>query len=386
MFRIRSFLLLSMAVVAGCAVEGKTDCAYGDAACSVCAVDLETQLRGMRVQTAFDMNVPDAPAIHPESHVQGVFRLADGTDASGQPVGRVGGTQNAVGGGLDIGFHRRDPQMSEGWLDYDPALGRVRFDSFDRVDVRDTLNHPGGTQAHGNIVAIAMEEQGNPFPSAAVYFVAVAQNDSAQSGGEIVNRLIMDGSRGEPLQAERKCAASAGFVKVSDGRFMVAVAGADNGKQGIWFYISDQTTLDANTTWQFISFWEPTCFGDDPNTECYYGAGGGLNLVTDCSGQVYLLAMNGSYLQVGGDHSTMQAYALNLTSTGEIEMQKRTTWLRTGLDGLNQATFRWGGSVYTSRDGTVVAMAAKRNNGPLGGLLTPMSFITIQQFVNPAFE
>ena len=91
-------------------------------------------------------------------------------------------------------------------------------------------DHPGGIQAQGDIVAIAMEDPKGGGKHAAVYFVEVRGKNF-----QFLNTLMLDGSRGEPNQKTRSKAATVGFIQLKTFNYLVAVAGANHGKKVFGF-------------------------------------------------------------------------------------------------------------------------------------------------------
>ncbi len=366
--------------------RGRTDCAYGEEDCSMCVPDIAQQVRGLGFHRNYVMDVGNSGR-NRDHHIQGVARLSDGRSADGRVFGRLVATQNVTGAGFEVGFHRADGGLREGWRDRSHE-----FDAAPRVDVRDVLNHPGGVQAHGDLVAVALEQQGGSTPPAAVYFVRVARNPDADPSGEIVNRLVLDGSQGEPFQRGQSSAATAGFVQLASGHQLLAVSGASHGTQGIWFYESVGTEpIGPSTSWNFVAFWNPNRSGNciGKGGDCLYGAGGGLNLHTGCDGQVYLLAMHGSQGAASRDDSVLQLFALLQDATGAVRLDKRAVWERTFPSAIANNSFRWAGGSYVSRDGALVILDTRRRNGPLGGIggviARKLKVIEINQYAHPGY-
>ncbi|MGB5696199.1 MAG: hypothetical protein WBM46_11135 [Polyangiales bacterium] len=246
---------------------GKTDCAYGAPDCSRCVPHIEYQAARIFSSGAyyalpgfveFTFGSPNAGA-----HNQGIARFAD-VVVGGQRYTRVASSYNNSKGFSFSTFETFTEEDS--WLANTEQA---------RLDIRQELNHPGGMQAHGDLVVIAMEHSGSSggFPPAQVRFVRVT-GDPTNPLLEEVNRLALDGSQGELWQANQSSAATAGFVTLKSGYFLLAVAGSGHGKQGVWFYESSDTWINEYTTWNYVDTWDPPCTGWGKPEHCWGGAGG----------------------------------------------------------------------------------------------------------------
>ena len=182
---------------------------------------------------------------------------------------------------------------------------------------------------------------------------------------EFVHSFMLDGSQGEPLQADGSGAATAGFVQLESGYFLLAVLGRAHGTEGIWFYESSSTTINSTTTWHFVSFYNPAaiCYGT-AGDHCYVGAGGGLNLVTDCQGDVYLLAMHGTDgTRFRDEYEYLQVFRVDQAQFGFGQV--RLTKIAQQRDNLqfnatDDESFRWAGGTYVAADGTLAIMNTER--------------------------
>jgi len=352
--------------------RASTGCSYGDDACSRCVSDV---LAAVDLHNAgYDINHADlsydiwgAPSgsLWDPEHNQGIARLAD-LVFTGHRIGRVVLTHNLSGDGLHYAEHIVG-YNTEGIFEPGP------YEVIDSIPIRGALNHPGGAQAHGNTVAVAAEHQGSFTPGddpyAAVYFLHFPPGNSM--GGEIVNWLGLDGSQGEPFQADQSRASSAAFVKMESGYFLVAVSGADHGRQGIWFYESSDTTINYYTEWYYVGFWDPP-----PRPECpsgvtgegnidagCFGGASGMALVADCGGGIYLITMHGSS-QTGNDEwQWNQVWRIAQTATGEPDLIFRY-WQRdfTGTIQTNNPAFRWAGGAYVVEDGNLAVFNTSRSH------------------------
>jgi len=352
--------------------RGKTDCAYGDDACSRCVTDVleAVDLRnvGYNINHAdLSYGIYGAPSgtLIDTHHLQGIARLADVVYA-GLRIGRVVLTHNLGTNGLEYA-EQEVGWASEGIFEVDSPLA-----VFDSIPIRHVLDHPGGAQAHGNTVVVAMEHSGTfvsgVTPYAAVYFLHFPPEDSLGDG--IVNQLVLDGSRNEPFQRFQSSAASAAFVQMESGYFLAAVSGSDHGRQGIWFYESSDTTINSFTEWYYVGFWDPP-----PRPECpsgttnegnidagCFGGASGMALVTDCSGDIYLITMHGSSQTANDEWQWNQIWKLTQTATGTPDLAFRY-WQRdfTGPIQTNNAAFRWAGGAYVTEDGNLAVFNTQRS-------------------------
>jgi hypothetical protein len=226
--------------------------------------------------------------------------------------------------------------------------------SFDIRNVPDYGNHdhPGGVQAQGDIVAVAME--GGATVHAAVYFLEI-------TGTALPEQLL------NKLDLAQASAENVGFVRLASGYYLLGVSGNNEGTQVIWFYVSSDTEINAETTWHHIDLYQPPCVGYGSESDnCYVGAGGGLNFVTDCSGRIYLIAMAGTHQRHGrGDRGDefeyLQVFHVLHNIEGQIVLDKVAQQQdNLGRLAINNESFRWAGGVYVSSKGRLAIMNTER--------------------------
>jgi hypothetical protein len=353
--------------------RGDTHCGAGDDDCSACVADLPQQVGApgvARTRPGEPLDINDwnwrwtledfvDGAYGTFSHNQGVARLGDAM-IDGSLMGRLVMTANPNDDpprGLYLGV-QRIVGADEGIFSRDQDHDFVRSFRIMDVDAYGDHHHPGGIQAHRNIVAVAMEE--GRHGHGAVYFLRV-DGDNIR----YLHTLSLDGSQDEPLQASQNSAATVGFVKLEGGTFLLAVSGRHDGRQGIWFYESADTTISEYTNWHYVDFYHPPCLGYGSNSdECYVGAGGALNLVTDCSGQVYLLAMHGTAQTAGREYEYFQVFRVDQTpQRGTIRLDKIAQQRdNLGLLAIDDESFRWSGGSYVTRSGGLALMNSERRN------------------------
>lgn len=284
--------------------------------------------------------------------MQGVARLAD-VERNGERIGRMVLTNDLWSRGFIYAESTSGLEVLDTLLD-----GPHQLKSVHRISIRETFAHPGGAQAHGDTIAIAMEQGPAPH-SAAVFFVGVP----ASGEPEVLQRFVLDGTHGEPADGEAQTGTSAvGFIRLETGAYLLAVTGRKNGDQGIWFYTSDhgEEGIDASTQWWFTGFWKPPCAGGPFGIDDCFGGAGGLGLVADCSGQILLVNLNGN-AGAGRDYEWMQVYGLDRSRGGDVALNL-LSWQRdkVGLISRSHFSFRYGGGVYVTRDGRIAVFNTER--------------------------
>ena len=239
--------------------------------------------------------------------------------------------------------------------------------------------HPGGAQAHGDLLVVAMEKpvaaSSGGLGVAAAYFFRVDGLDA-----HFLHAAPLGGSSGDAA-LNLNAAATAGFVRLASGYYLLAVSGGDHGRDGIWFYESSDTILNEYTQWNFVDFYASDAPGRLPkcNTangemglDCYVGAGGGINLVTDCSGKVYAIAMTASNEGAHKDYEYVQALEISQSSSGRVVLIPRHVDRRNlRASTLKEMAFRWSGGTYVSKDGDLILLASERHARLLDGLIDP---------------
>ncbi|UJB73323.1 hypothetical protein HRE53_32245 (plasmid) [Acaryochloris sp. 'Moss Beach'] len=225
-------------------------------------------------------------------------------------------------------------------------------------------DHPGGLQAHGDYVAVAMEQPKEEDNRAAVYFIRV---DGFEPRHVYTHFL---GGQPSNISVSLDAAASVGFIKLAPSGFLMAVAGADNGKNGIWFFDSKDSTINPTMNWKYVDFWEPDRMPDGVcdikdgkvNSNCYIGAGGTASLVTDCDGQIYLVCLTGTSGR-GKDYEYAQIMHLSRDASGRIKLESIWHDKRPlGFSVLREISFRWGAGVNVSTDGKLVLLSTEKRH------------------------
>jgi len=229
--------------------------------------------------------------------------------------------------------------------------------------------HPGGFQSHGDMVAIAME-QPQTSRSAAVYFIRV---DGLVPS--FVTSLSL-GTGGAPRGLDLDSAAASGFIKLRSGGYLVAVSGASHGTDGIWFYKTNSTEINSRTRWSFVDFWTPDrmprglCNIEDGKhaTNCYAGAGGGLSLVANNDGRIYLIATTGTSGWGYNDEYAQMYEVIIQDSPWPTRVRMRGVWSdkkKLGWLATKRYSMRWAGAAHTTESGRLLLLNTERKNNAL---------------------
>ena len=342
----------------------KTECLPNDPACSVCVRGVLEQTRrpGLDLTTAFKHYGMRTGRSRSGGvftrHIQGVARLSD-VDRDGVRIGRFILTDNIdnplSGGNFQTGLSYGEIRTG-GELDSIFSHNELRRVATPSINA--AYAHPGGAQAHGSTVAIAME-QGPSHSPAAVFFMVSDPNGTP----EIVNVLELDGSNGEGHLAHTH-ALAAGFTTLSTGHYLAAVAGRAPSREflGMWFYISNSPVLSSSTTWRYVGDWQPEClYSEDASRldECLGGANN-IALVNDCAGSMFLIALNGSAATPGGDEQWIQVYRL-VINAGRVSLAfEQSQFDRLSNIPVTNPSYRWSGSVSVLDNGGLAVFNTER--------------------------
>jgi hypothetical protein len=335
------------------ALRARTDCTYGEDACSPCVNDLLSSLdsatggvdisgRDARIEIA-GYEIGESVLHH---HIQGVARLADLIHRDGTRTGRIILTDNLSRSGLSY---------AEGEFETgrDSIFAGGRYTVVRNVNLRQYFEHPGGAQAHGNTMVVSMDSRRRK--DAAAYFLHFPPHGKPK----LISGVGIDGTHGEPILSSRQrwSASSAAFIQLDTGEFLVAVSGDSHGKAGIWFFLSSNDVIDASTRWQYVGSWTP-CTGDNGDGDlerCFAGASG-MALLADCSGDIFLVTLHGTS-QARQEYQWIQVFQLGQEEGGTLKLALRS-WQRdhTGRLQRNNPAFRWAGGAFVTDEPDVVAL------------------------------
>lgn len=156
-------------------------------------------------------------------------------------------------------------------------------------------DHPGGLQAMGDYIVVASEGATGQPP-----FVDIFQRTFADTSYSPMQRLVLNGTLGEPVAPTRAITAAA-MARLKDGRFLLFVLGKDDHQEG-WFYVSDQTLPSATMTWSFLDYVAVPWLYQN------------VTLVTECTtGDIYMVATNNDDFQGPLDAGVEYADLLQVT-------------------------------------------------------------------------
>ena len=288
---------------------GDTTCEFGEPGCTACLDDVRASMDDVllnnpvaEMNMEFHLVTYDPPSTG-ANHVQGYARLPDIVIESEEPIppggiqdphGRVVISRDVPVGGtphLFVFNQQVQSEYVEPWLyGWSGFLETV-------VELEGPLNHPGGIGVQGALIAVAIECKGyqdcGDHPAEVRFFSANGYDFELTE----INRLYLDGSRGEPDQDD-PIAAAVAFARLESGRYLLFVSGRSDGSAGGWFYVSKARGIGPDTEWNFLNYWEPPC-DDVGNLNCWRGANG-MSMITQCDGSLYLLGYNGDWEAGGG--------------------------------------------------------------------------------------
>ena len=207
-----------------------------------------------------------------DNHIQGVARLPGVDDNRWMVVSRSHDVNRAgvflvhlgdLGGtnGTKLGSATNTPSSIRASKYYYPISG---------------VKHPGGLQAVGKYVAVGVEAPN--APSFVEFFNFATPGSSTAS----LQRFYLWGDQAESPPPGRVIG-GVGITRLADARYLLAVLGKDDSND-VWFYMSDTTSITANTRWIYLDHFKPVA-----------PAAQNVALITECgTGDIYLLATDNS--------------------------------------------------------------------------------------------
>lgn len=350
--------------------ESDDSCSFNRAGCAPCVADVRERLsdvyQGGRAVNSFQFPLRDPISAE---HVQGIARLPDIVDGTWD--GWVPGSAAPIAGRLVVTHNENDHTNPGLWVllqqsfvgpaEQYPQTWRDGSWGFAEtsVDVMDTgLNHPGGLQAMGTTVAVAIECGGCDLP-AEVRFLEFGDDFDAT----LVNAFSLGD---DPLLSfPERSAASVAVTRLRTGHYLMFVAAQDHGRAGGTFYISDRAALVSETVWHHVSSWVPPC--TERRSGCWAGASN-MTFLTDCGdldgGNLFLVATHGQHDIAGypGNFVTLAKLRRGGAEEQRIELdleemlRPRTARTR-GLD----VSYRWAGNFFVTPFNTLSSDVSERN-------------------------
>ncbi|MDY6861676.1 MAG: hypothetical protein SV062_01650 [Thermodesulfobacteriota bacterium] len=371
-------------------LKGDVSCAYGSSDCQRCVNDINSAFERLNDgrRMAFSAHVPTDDPFPPQddvvpdnkyigdSHIQSMVRVSfqinsegetDYNDESWIVLSRSGASgdkmyedkiddtglyfihmDNLTGTG-DTWYTDRPFSLWDGEL-------MTYYNCFDGG-----LNHAGGMQAVGSILAVSYENAGKPEserPDAQVRFYDIVDPWNVKE----INKLVLDGSRGEEKQEHTKSSAVA-ITKLEDGRYLLFVGGFNNSEDG-WFYISSGTDI-ASSNWEYIQYWskDTSEYVSDKWDEFQ-----SLNFFSKCdTGDIYLIGLGGKGIcPIAGEDSITKLYKLVRGADDQLDFQ----WIATkdfnatlcrGIGPVfSSISMRYGANIYVTSKGDLIAYASSR--------------------------
>jgi hypothetical protein len=276
-----------------------------------------------------------------DSHVQSMVRLSlpwDGNiwaAVSRSNPGSPGGSGVFLVGldGVDGGSGTRWVLPGRSFTGNPPSPRRTYL----YYPIGDT-DHAGGMQAVGDALIVASEGLEGQAP-----FVDFLRRTPNEVGYEPLSRFILHGDLGETVVPTRFITAAA-MARLGTGRYLLFVLGKDEDQQG-WFYLSDQTILDASTTWSFLDHVELPW--------PYQNAA----LLTECdSADIYLVATSNPDFNGEPDSGTEYADVLRVDWNPSSERVEVPLLAFRAFDagGGGYCTFRASATPYVDSDGRLL--------------------------------
>jgi hypothetical protein len=343
---------------------GNTSCAWGSRDCNRCAEDLVSTFNSLRQQgdiMGFQLGTHPDPQFDPpgtiHGHWQGVQRL---TAKFGQYMVV---TRDEVDNGQDDGSAFAVVELgTRNWLGERFRSNRL----WPRQDVNSTppdaqdiivhtefvptdYVHPGSIQTLGDLMPVGTDRE--------VHLYNMAEPESPFYVGQILDR-------------PGKTSSSTAMAQLADGRYLLAVA--EGSAATIDFYVS-------YTPGSYTSFWHVDEWSGDEviwDSQFNYGWNSyqNVNLITDCSGKLYLLGtgnLGSGWLwfedPYGPDWASLYEVGYQgteITLTKVAERHFYCTYRGTGVCSFDAA-----GGAYVDPQGNLLLYATEHDNdGPNGSI------------------
>lgn len=311
---------------------GDTTCTYGSPNCDPCVDDVVAALTSTLANTSGpptqNLHINGSTSSSIKNHLQGHARLTDITGQPGEPPqGRIVVSRNAPPElfvfnqnvsmtnqvptlqGTSGNMTQRIDIISKETFPGRPVLFTQPPTIYAEVDVDLFSTHPGGLASVGDIVAVPMEgyvgevvfyRAGDPDPFHLTEVSRFRLGEQAEPDqGRVVKSVFVplgsDSNGNEQyyyFESLRKYeAGSMALTRLRSGRYLMLVTGRHNGRDGGWFYVSNQRSISEHTTWSFVDKWEPPCVQNpDGYSLCWQGADN-VDMINQCDGSIFVLGM-----------------------------------------------------------------------------------------------
>jgi hypothetical protein len=203
------------------------------------------------------------------------------------------------------------------------------------------VEHPGGLQAFGAHVAVAVEA---PSAPSFIQFYDFFQPGASNAA---IHRFYTDNTQGENPPVDLSIS-GVGVTRLSDSRYLMAVLGKDSSRRA-WFYVSQGTSMNS-VIWNYL--------GTVPVPSSQ-----NAQLITECgTGNIYLLATNNERYDVPNTNRYGN-YAYLRQITYQDLVLKSTTVLDQVFDSGDgdYCTFRAGVAPYTDPKGNLSLICHTRH-------------------------
>jgi hypothetical protein len=222
--------------------------------------------------------------------------------------------------------------------------GRFRYDRH----LRTLLDHPGGMQAWGSLLAVACEASETAHVGRVLLF-----DDPVSSGLLPVDELVLDGSHGEPIEGRSK----AGFVSITRlvcGRYLLLIGGKNFGQDIGWFFLWD-AALPRGARFTYVAAYAT----DKPSATVEGGFGFTHNaaFVSAKDGRLFLVAL-GTIRQNAGIARVRAFEVLKGTLPIAIKLVRRGT---SEIKPIGDVTFRAGSTAHVRGDDKLTLYVTGRN-------------------------
>jgi hypothetical protein len=370
-------------------LEGDVSCMYGSLDCQSCVNNIASAFESLNdgIGMPFSAHVPTDSSFPPDnivvpdnvyigdSHIQSMVRVSFQVDS--EETGYNDEKWLILSRSGSAGSKRYEPQIDDTGLyfihmdsltgtgdvwkkDHPCSLWEGELMTYYNFFEGD-LNHAGGMQAVGSILAVSYENAGKPEserPAAEVRFYDIVDPWNVTE----VNRLVLNGSQGEEKQKHTKSSAVA-ITKLKDGRYLLFVGGFNNTEDG-WFYISSGTDI-TSSDWTYIQYWskDTSEFVNDKWDEFQ-----SLNFFSECgTGDIYLIGLGGiGAYPILEEDSIAKLYKLVRRNDEQLDFQ----WIATknfsatlclGISPVfSSISMRYGANIYATSNGNLVAYASSR--------------------------
>ena len=334
-------------------------CPWGSANCNACVADVRESVNELRTRgDILGFYLGPAPEPSQTKHWQGIQRLMVGPVAtllvSSSNKDQAGLSLVRMGSRVQDGLRLRSNRLARADVQHTSPPDVDRIERYLGSPFSD-YKHASGFQSVGHFVAVGLEIS-HSGQNAMVKFFDYS-NPSFP--------LELTQSALSPSQYGRKDAGTTSLAQLNDQRYLLIVGGSDAKK--LAFYKSTTTDL-RNTAWTRVARWDQSVHDLLPGSiDTGWGAYQNINIVSQCDGQLFLVATHNSGAFGQGD-DWIDAYRLHLESrigtVGLLKVAKRHVFCSWGRL-ADQCNLDAAGGLYVDPVGRLLVYATENsNNGP----------------------